>query len=80
MDKSFVFIDGSNFYFRLKDLVLTLGGQLRLLDLHFRRFAEWLVKPHELVEVHYYVGAVKRQNNDTRLIRAEEMRDFFPSI
>ena len=64
MDKAFVFIDGSNFYFRLKDLVFTLGVQLNLLDFHFRHFLEWLVKPHELIEVRYYVGAVKRQNSD----------------
>ena len=66
MPKAFVFIDGSNFYFRLKELISSFDRQLSLLDFNFRQFAEWLVAPNELIEIHYYVGAVKRQNNNEK--------------
>ena len=45
-----VFIDGSNFYFKLKDLTSKLTGRYSLLDINFRRFAESLAKPNELLE------------------------------
>ena len=59
--RAFVFIDGSNFYFKLKELSSRLDGKFSLLDFQFRKFAEWLVVPNELVEIHYYVGAIRRE-------------------
>lgn len=67
MKRAFVFIDGSNFYFRLKDLISKLNGKFSLLDFNFREFSKWLVKPDKLAEVHYYVGAIKRQINNEKV-------------
>lgn len=66
MLRAFVFIDGSNFYHRLKELMLSANIQVSLLDFQFRKFAAWLVAPNELAEAHYYVGAVKRQNKNEK--------------
>lgn len=64
--RAFVFIDGSNFYFRLHDLRAEIPGKFSLLEFDYRRFAEWLVKPNELVEIRYYVGALKRKNSSEK--------------
>jgi uncharacterized LabA/DUF88 family protein len=47
-----------------------------LLDFNFRKFSEWLVKPDELKEVHYYVGAIRRQinNNKVEKMYADQQR------
>ncbi|MBI2035406.1 MAG: NYN domain-containing protein [Candidatus Liptonbacteria bacterium] len=62
--RAFVFIDGNNFYFKLKELSSRVDGKFKLLDFNFRGFAEWLVIPNQLIEIHYYVGALKRQRNE----------------
>ena len=67
MKRAIVFIDGNNFYFKLKELTNKKFG---LLDFDFRKFAEWLVEPNELVEIRYYIGAIRRQKNNTK---SEEM-------
>jgi uncharacterized LabA/DUF88 family protein len=64
--RAFVFIDGGNFYFKLKDLTSKLDGKHSLIDFNFRRFAEWLVKPNELLEIRYYLGAIKRERNNPK--------------
>ncbi|OGZ36719.1 MAG: hypothetical protein A3I88_01425 [Candidatus Portnoybacteria bacterium RIFCSPLOWO2_12_FULL_39_9] len=64
--KAFVFIDGNNFYFKLKELTSKLNGKFSLLSFNFRKFAEWLVEPNELIKIHYYVGAIKRQSNNEK--------------
>lgn len=67
MDKrAFVFIDGSNFYFKLKELTSKLKDHFSLLNFNYRKFAELLVKPNKLMEIHYYIGAVKMQMNNPR--------------
>lgn len=68
--KAFVFIDGSNFYFKLKELRSANKGKYSLLDFHFRKFSEWLAGNNTLIEIRYYVGAVKRQSNNKK---SEEM-------
>jgi len=70
MKKAFVFIDGNNFYFKLKDLTAQIDGRFSLLDFDFKRFAKWLVEPNKLIEVHYYLGAIRRQKNNKK---SEEM-------
>ncbi|MGB2762520.1 MAG: NYN domain-containing protein [Minisyncoccales bacterium] len=70
MTKAFVFIDGSNFYFKLKELTSKLNGKYSLIDFDFRKFAEWLVENNSLIEIRYYIGAVKRQMNNHK---SEEM-------
>src|SRR3989339_9825 len=58
--------DGSFFYFKLKELTSKLNGKFSLLSFNFRKFAEWLVEPNELIKIHYYVGAIKRQSNNEK--------------
>lgn len=78
MKKAFVFIDGSNFYFRLKELTSRLNSKYSLLDFNFRKFAEWLAKPNQLVEIHYYLGTVSRRKNDSKSeeLYADQQRLF----
>src|SRR5436853_972307 len=54
--RGFVFIDGSNFYFKLKQLSGGIGHKVNLLDFDFKAFASWLVQPQELSGVRYYIG------------------------
>ncbi|MEA2092747.1 MAG: NYN domain-containing protein [Patescibacteria group bacterium] len=65
-EKAIVFIDGSNFYFKLRTLASKLDYKYSLLDFNFRKFSEWLSHPNELVEIHYYLGVVKRKNGDNK--------------
>lgn len=64
MPRAAVFIDGNNFYFRLKNLCEGFDKTVRLLEFGHRAFSEWLVKPNELVEIRYYIGALKRRNGE----------------
>jgi len=66
MKRAFVFIDGNNFYFKLKELTFRLDDKFSLLDFNFRKFAEWLVEPNKLIEVCYYLGVVSRQKNSQK--------------
>ena len=82
MNKAFVFIDGNNFYFKLKELSLQLGGKFSLLDFDFKKFCEWLVVPDSLSDV---VGIAKGQSfgltkvsGAVRLLRPEEIKTFLP--
>lgn len=54
MQRSFLIIDGSNFYFKLKDLKLQ-----HLLNFDFAAFAKTLAGHHKLVKSSYYIGAVR---------------------
>jgi len=65
-NRAFIFIDGNNFYYKLKDFVSKETGLLKLLDFNFRDFSKNLVKDNSLVEIRYYVGAVKRQNGENK--------------
>lgn len=49
-----VLIDGSNFYFKLKDLKLH-----HLLDFNFSGFIKHLAKDTEIIQATYFVGAVR---------------------
>ena len=53
--KCIILIDGSNFYFKLKDLKLH-----DLLNFNFEKFAHFLAGSNELISTAYYVGAVKQ--------------------
>lgn len=43
-----------------------MDGKFSLLDFNFKKFAEWLVNPNELVEVRYYLGAIKRERDNPK--------------
>lgn len=66
MAKAVVFIDGNNFYFRLKDLSTQINGKYSLLEFNFLEFAKWLVGDSELIQTRYYIGALKRQRNNEK--------------
>ena len=70
MAKAVVFIDGNNFYFRLRESTTVDGKKANLLNFDYRRFATDLIVPHSLVEIRYYVGAIRRQNGNKK---SEEM-------
>lgn len=56
--KCIVIIDGSNFYFKLKDLKLN-----NLLNFNYTKFVKYLSKPNTLIKITYYVGAVKQDGS-----------------
>mgnify|MGYP001619349085 FL=1 len=66
MNRVFIFIDGNNFYFKLKELSSHLGGKFPLLDFDFKKFCEWLAGSGKLVDARYYIGALKRQRNNEK--------------
>ena len=60
--KAIVFVDGSNWYHKLKNL-LTLRPPI---DFDVRSFATNLVAPDTLVEIRYYIGKVRRIRGDAK--------------
>jgi len=67
MFRAMVFVDGNNFYFKLRDLTtLTIGGYVSLRGFDFMGFSQWLSQPSQLIEVRYYIGAMKRQRNNEK--------------
>ncbi len=59
MKKVAILIDGSNFYYKLKDLHLR-----NLLDFNFIQFNKLLGKNHQVVAAIYYVGAIKTDGTE----------------
>lgn len=55
MQKCLVLVDGSNFYFKLKDLQLH-----NLLEFDFSGFAVFLARSAKIVGTRYYVGRVRQ--------------------
>src|SRR3954453_19768622 len=75
--RGFVFIDGSNFYFKLKQLSGGLGRKVNLLDFDFKAFATWLVRPQELSGVRYYIGAIMQDGTEkSQRMYADQQRLF----
>jgi len=79
-----VLIDGSNFYFKLKDLRLH-----NLLDFDFTGFASKLAKDQEIVHATYYVGKVRTDgtehtqklfNNQRKLLAHLKKHSFLYSL
>ncbi|MEK7664854.1 MAG: NYN domain-containing protein [Patescibacteria group bacterium] len=64
--KIFVFIDGGNFYFKMKEMSQKTGKRYSLLKFRFRDFCKWLAKDDELLDIRYYVGAVNRERNNEK--------------
>ncbi|MFA6006482.1 MAG: NYN domain-containing protein [Candidatus Paceibacterota bacterium] len=65
-NRALIFIDGNNFYYKLKDITFGKIGLVSLLDFEYQKFAEHLIKNQVLVDMRYYIGAVKRQNGQNR--------------
>lgn len=67
-----IIIDGSNFYFKLKELKLH-----DLLNLDFSGFVKKLSKNYKVVDVCYYVGKVKTGNSEkSKELHANQQRLF----
>jgi len=71
-----VFIDGGNFYFKLKKLTLNTSFRISLIDFSFRNFSDWLVSSNQLLEIRYYIGAINRQhgNQKSEKLYADQQR------
>jgi len=54
-----ILIDGSNFYFKLKDL-----GLHHLLDLNFTKFALHLARSNKIINTCYYVGRIRQDGTE----------------
>jgi uncharacterized LabA/DUF88 family protein len=59
MPRSIILIDGSNFYFKLKDL-----GLQDLISFDFAGFVKSLAKDTQLVEACYFIGVIKTDNTE----------------
>jgi len=57
-----VLIDGSNFYFKLKEL-----GFHHLLDFDFTGFKKWLAGSDKVIQANYYIGAVRTDGTEKTL-------------
>ena len=53
--KCLILIDGSNFYFKLKDLKLH-----KILDFDFSGFAKFLARSGDIIQSIYYVGRIRQ--------------------
>jgi uncharacterized LabA/DUF88 family protein len=53
-----ILIDGSNFYFKLKDL-----GLHNLLSFDFSKFSNFLARSNNIVGIYYYVGRIKQDRS-----------------
>jgi len=72
MKKAIVFIDGNNFYYRLKYLTREFK-RTPLLKFSYREFCKWLCKDFELVDIRYYIGAVKQKKNNLKARRCMQI-------
>ena len=67
-----ILIDGSNFYFKLKDLELH-----HLVDFNFSKFALSLAKRDEIITATYYIGAIRTDGTKhTQKLFANQRRLF----
>ncbi len=70
--RSIILIDGSNFYFKLKDLKLH-----HLIKFNFSNFASSLAKNDEIVSATYYIGAIRTDGTKhTQKLFADQRRLF----
>ncbi|MEK9201287.1 MAG: hypothetical protein AAB909_04940, partial [Patescibacteria group bacterium] len=70
--KSVILIDGSNFYYKLKDLKLG-----KLWDFDFRGFAKKLSGESDVVLRKYYVGKVRQDGTEKADIMVANQQKLF---
>ena len=73
--KSIILIDGSNFYFKLKDL-----GLKDLLNFNFTDFANFLYRKDKFISGTYYIGAVKTDGTERTLSLYKNQRKLLVSL
>ena len=61
--KIIIFLDGSNFYHRLKDKELDFKN---LLNFNYKKFAEWLSYGRLTINCIYYVGLVRKEKGNSK--------------
>lgn len=72
MQKCLILIDGSNFYFKLKDLELH-----NLVEFDFGNFAKFLSRGAKIVGANYYVGRVRHDGSEhTAKMQANQQKLF----
>ncbi len=59
--RAIVFIDGNNFYYKLKETISNKDEPYTLLNFDYSNFAQKLIGDNSLVEIRYYIGSIKRQ-------------------
>jgi uncharacterized LabA/DUF88 family protein len=64
--RALVFIDGNNFYYKLKDVISGKTEVIKLLEFNYTEFARNLIKKDSLIEIRYYVGVIRRQQGADR--------------
>lgn len=70
--RCFIVIDGSNFYFKLKDLKLH-----HLINFNFSEFVKLLIGKNKFVGATYYIGKVKTGHSEkTKIMHANQQRLF----
>jgi len=70
--RALILIDGSNFYFKLRDLQLH-----HLLSFDFAKFASFLARKEPVARATYYVGAVRTDGTEkTNTMLANQQRLF----
>ena len=62
-ERVIIFLDGSNFYHRLKDAELNLK---QLLGFNYKKFSEWLAHGRHIVNCVYYVGLVRKEKGNSK--------------
>ncbi len=70
-DRVIVFIDGSNFYHILKDI---LGETRQLMDFDFVNFIKYLIGKRKLIRTYYYSAPLDRNKNEE--IYSKQQRFF----
>lgn len=66
-ERVIIFLDGSNFYHRLKDPELDFK---QLLNFNYKEFARWLAYEREIMSCIYYVGLVRKEKGN---LKSEEL-------
>jgi len=62
-ERVIIFLDGSNFYHRLRDSELNFK---KLLDFNYKKFAEWLSYGRFIISCIYYVGLVRKEKGNSK--------------
>lgn len=69
---SIILIDGSNFYFKLRDL-----GLDNQLCFNFREFTQYLSSQYKNISTTYYIGAVRTKNDfHTKRLHSKQQKLF----
>lgn len=73
--KCIILIDGSNFYFKLKDL-----GLVDLLNFNFSAFSKYLSRSNLIVSTTYYIGKVKTTGSEKSKRMQANQQKLFSSL